>query len=461
MTIKQVSLLVAAGLSVVLLLPLPAGRVAWGVEAAVRAVGKAGSVQAPGQEEMFTMPAEFEEIDSVWMAWPVYENIHGRPSQSVLEEMIRALEPHVAIDLMVQDESEAREVSRWLKETHLPAARIRLHVIPHTDIWVRDMGPIFLKNGKGRLKIADFGFNGWSYDEQTSASSMTDESVDRLVARGMKLPVVRSSLVSEGGDREFNGKGTMMVTEAVELNRNPGMSKQQIEDEFKRVFNVKKVIWLKEGVTDDDFSYKGKLPGNLFTLFTTGGHIDEYARFVTPDTILLAEVTEEEANESRIARETRRRMEVNFEILKNATDQDGRHFTIIRVPVPVEIEVQMDGRDEIFRRLRLLRFEDGTVIGLDDRIGTVLATSYLNFVIANKVVLVPAYWKQGRPDVIRNKDEAFRRIMSRVFPGRKIVQINPESVNAGGGGMHCITQQMPKGAPGAVPSLLSEWVVEP
>ncbi len=450
MKFKPLSSFLAAGISAASLLMAPSCRVASAADAV--------AVTAAGQKELYTMPAEFEEMDSIWMAWPVYENLHGRPSQAVQAEMIRALVPQVNVDLMVQDHEEAKEVAKWLRENRISSNRVRLHIIAHNDLWLRDMGPIFLRNGSNRLAIADFGFNNWSYDDQTSKASMTDESVDRLVARQMKLPIVRSSLVSEGGNREFNGKGVMMATEVVELDRNPGMSKEQIENEFKRVFNLKKVIWMKQGVTDDDLSYKGKLPGALFTLFTTGGHIDEYARFASPGTILLAEVTEKEAAKSGIARETKKRMEVNFEILKNATDQDGNKFTIIRVPVPEEVIEPADGKDEIFKMLRGLKFDDGSVIGENDRINTVLAASYLNYVIANKVVLIPSYWKKGRPEEIRRKDEEFRQIMMKVYPDRKIVQINAENINAGGGGMHCITQQMPKGAPAAIPSKLSDWV---
>ncbi len=394
--------------------------------------------------DTFTMPAEFEEIDSIWMAYPVYENSHGQASQKVQEEMIKALEPYIHIDLMVQDETESKQVAQWLKEKRIPSNHVRLHIVPHTDIWVRDMGPIFLRNNKNQIKIADFGFNNWSYDAPTSESSMTDESVDRSIARDMKLSIIRSNLISEGGDREFNGKGTRMVTEAVELNRNPEMSKQQIEDEFRRIFNIKKVIWLRQGIRDDDLSYKGKLPGNIFTVLTTGGHIDEFARFVSPNTILLAQVSDEEAEEDKIAQETKRRMEENYEILKNATDQDGNKFNIVRVPIAAPIYAWMDGKDEIFKRLKTLKFEDGSIIQADDKIKTVLAASYLNFVITNKAVLIPSYWKPGRSKVFSKKDEDFKKIIKTIFPDRTIVQINPENLNMGGGGMHCITQQMPK-----------------
>lgn len=394
-------------------------------------------------ESTFFIPAEFEPVDSIWMAYPVYENRKGYPSQSVQEAMIKALVPHTKIDFLVQDTTELDLVNQWLMTMDLPPDQVRLHLVPHTDIWMRDMGPIFLKNTSGEIKIADFGFNTWSYTKPTDALAMIDESVDRLVAREMEIPILRSNLISEGGDREFNGKGTLMVTEAVEMQRNPGLTKAEIEAELKRIFNIKKVIWLKQGLADDDLSFKGKLPGNIFTVLTTGGHIDEFARFVNPHTILLAEVSPEERDEDPIARITYDRMEENYRILQEETDQDGQPFQIIRVPVAAPIYETMDENDEVFNLLQTLSFEDGTTILDGSSITTILAASYLNFVIANDVVLIPAYAQPGRSDIFQDKDAAVKKIFETVFPDRDIIQINPEAVNAGGGGMHCIVQQMP------------------
>jgi agmatine deiminase len=417
----------------------------WAIAQSVanRAIDNQAITAAIESANTFVMPAEFEPMASMWMAYPVYENRQGYPSQTVQADMIQALAPHISIDLMVQDETEQQQVESWLAGMQLPPNRVRLHLVPHTDIWIRDMGPIFLKNPDRQMKIADFGFNIWSYADPSSELATIDESVDRLVAREQKLPIVRSSLISEGGDREFNGKGTMMVTEAVEFQRNPGMTKAEIEAEFQRVFNIKKVIWLKQGLADDDLSYKGKLPGDVFTVLTTGGHIDEFARFVNSNTILLAQVTPQERDEDPIARITYERMEENFRILRSATDQDGKPFKIVRMPIPVPIYEMMDSKDEVYKLLKDLQYEDGTVIPEGSTIKTILAASYLNYVVANDIVLIPSYWQPGRSEIFRQKDRAAQRIFQRIFPDRQIVSINPENINAGGGGMHCITQQMP------------------
>jgi agmatine deiminase len=399
-------------------------------------------------EDTFVFPAEFEEHESIWLAWPTNEKANGQPVEEVTLAMIRTLVPHVKVDLMVQDEYEQDQVQRIFTLQNIPSDNVRFQLIPHDDIWIRDMGPIFLKNSSEttnqKMIVADFSFNSWGCLPQYDAYSMNEEQVDRLVARDLEFPVLRSSIISEGGNREYNGKSTMMVTEVVELQRNPSWTKEQLEVEYKRIFNLQKVIWLHKGVAEDQLACKGKLPGGeYYSTWTTGGHIDEFARFVKEDTILLLEVSKEEAAEDIIAAITYTNMEENYRILKEATDQDGNPFTIIRAPNAAPIYQDLNKNDPMFHELRQLEYEDGTVIGEDDTITIMLPASYLNFVITNGVVIIPAYWKEGREETMRQKDEEFKTIMESVYPNREIVQINPENVNIGGGGMHCITQQMP------------------
>nr|QFZ91610.1 agmatine deiminase family protein [Synechococcus elongatus PCC 11802] len=396
--------------------------------------------QALSQAKTFRMPAEFEPIASIWMAYPTYENRAGYPSQVVQEAMVKAIAPTVKIDFLLNESEEKAIVNGWLKTAGIPASQVRYHLVPHEDLWIRDMGPIFAVNAN-QTQVVDFGFNAWSYLAATDPVAMTDEQVDRKVAGDLDLPILRSSLISEGGNREFNGKGTLMLTEAVELQRNPGLTKQEIEAELKRVFNLKKVIWLKEGVIDDELSYRGKLPDGSLTVLATGGHIDEYARFVNSNTILLAEVTAEERAIDPLAAINYQRLEENLKILQAATDQDGKPFRIVRIPAAKPIHVTMTQKDSIFQALQELTFEDGTMIQDDDRIKTILAASYLNFVIANDVVIIPSYWQPGRDLEYQQKDQAALAVFESVFPNKKIVMINPENINAGGGGMHCIVQQ--------------------
>ncbi|WP_321403639.1 agmatine deiminase family protein [Maridesulfovibrio sp.] len=394
--------------------------------------------------DSFVLPGEFEAIESVWLAYPCYDNLAGRPISEVQGAMIKALAPNHYIDLLVQDEDDRAKAEQWVASLEIPEGKVRYHSVPHTDVWVRDMGPIFLSNRKGGLRVADFGFNEWSYSNPTDPDAMEDERVDRLVARDLKLPIVRSSLISEGGDRESNGRGTLLTTEAVELQRNPSMTKEQITDELKRVCNVRNVIWLKQGLADDDLTYYGPLPNGKLPVMTTGGHIDEYARFADPHTILLAEVSEAERDEDKVDAITYERMETNYNILSHAVDQDGQPFTIVRVPIAEPIEVTVTDKDPIYQKLAELEYVKGYTFKKGEPVTIVLAASYMNFLVANDVVLVPTYWKEGRSERMKEKDARVQQIFEKVFPNRRIVRINPENVNAGGGGIHCISQQMPK-----------------
>ncbi|MFW5488911.1 MAG: agmatine deiminase family protein [Desulfovibrio sp.] len=416
----------------------------WNLASASDVQSKTANEQTAQTTDAFSMPGEFEPIESVWLAYPCYDNLAGRPISEVQGAMIKTLAPSIYIDLLVQDAADRAKAEKWVASLGIPEGKVRYHTIPHTDVWVRDMGPIFLSNRKGKLRIADFGFSEWSYSDPTDPDAMEDERVDRLVARDLGLPIVRSSLISEGGDRESNGHGTLLTTEAVELNRNPGMTKEQITDELKRVFNVQNVIWLKQGLADDDLTYYGPLPNGKLPVMTTGGHIDEYARFADPHTILLAEVSEEERDSSPVDAITYERMETNYDILSHAVDQDGQPFTLLRVPIAEPIEVTVTEKDPIYQKLAEIEYTNGYTFKKGEPVTIVLAASYMNFLIANDVVLVPAYWKEGRSESMKEKDARVQQIFEKAFPGRTIVRINPENVNAGGGGMHCISQQMPK-----------------
>lgn len=266
--------------------------------------------------------------------------------------------------------------------------------------------------------------------------------------------------MSEGGNREFNGRGTLMVTEAVELQRNPDLTKEHLTEHFKSLFDVRKVIWLKQGVAEDDHIFRGPLPGGVFNMPCTGGHVDEYARFVNPTTVLLAEVRAEDRDHP-IGRLSHQRMEENYRILAGETDQDGHPFTIVRIPLPPVDVIKVKPADPLFGDYSAVAFSSGKTFeqlleelhpdyvagggSQDDlrAIEAVVPGSYCNFVISNGVVLMPRYHAEGRDEAVKRTDDAARDILQSVFPDRKIVQIDCENINFGGGGMHCVTQQQP------------------
>ena len=396
--------------------------------------------------ETFVFPAEFEPHRALWMAWPTYENKAGLPTEPLLIEIIRATEGRVAIELLAQDDEEAGAIRERFRNEEVPDGHVTIHNVPHGDVWMRDMGPIFLRGDRGGLRIADFGFNMWGYESPESPSSRLEEAVDRRVAALLDLEVEKSSLISEGGSREFNGRGVMIAVEAVELQRNPGWTLEAMEKEFQRVLGISKVIWLAEGMAEDELTFRGRLPGDVYTVITTGGHVDEFARFADPQTILLAEITEEERQTDPIAAISHERLEESFSRLSAATDQDGNPFRIVRVPAPDSLFDTMRAGDGVFDYIQPLEYEDGTSIEPGDEIKVVAAASYLNFQVTNELVLAQKYWKPGMPESLRRKDERALTILREVFPGREVLPLDAMAVNLGGGGIHCVLQQEPRRA---------------
>lgn len=382
-------------------------------------------------------PAEFEPQSAVWLSWPRYDNKLGYPVKQVHRAIVKALAGNTPVRMLVKDDAEIAEARRYLAKR----AGVRFVKSPNNEIWVRDFGPIFVERN-GSPAIADFRFNYWGYLPTTDPASRAEEGVDRLVAKTLGYPVVRSSLISEGGNREFDGQGTMIAVEAVEQQRNPGMELAEIEREFRRVFGVTQVIWLKRGGMEDDFTFDGPLPDGTYTVITTGGHVDNVARFANARTILLAEVSEEQARRSHVSRESRRRFEENFQILRAARDGHGRPYRIVRMPTPDPIVTTMRPGDAVYDFMSELKYRKPFPKGRS--ICVTEAASTMNFLISNGVVLTGRFYRPGRSQRYQEQDRRSQAILRKEFPGRRIVAIDCEAVNLGGGGIHCITQQQPR-----------------
>jgi agmatine deiminase len=361
----------------------------------------------------------------------------GKPVLDILIEMVRALSPHVRIQLMVPSEVVKAEVHNRLRQQKIDERQISYWTTSASPTrWYRDVGAIFLRNGNGDLKAVDFNFNCYGECPAGSAQAQQKEGIDREIAVIAGVSTIGTALVSEGGDHEVNGQGTLMAIEETEIQRNPGMSREEIEKELLRLLGQKKMVWLKRGIAEDDDPMHGPLYSNVYPIGC--GHIDEMARFVSADTIALAVVTQEERNADPVMRMTFDRLEENLRILQAATDQDGHKFKIVRMPVADPIYQHFtiqSGADEA------LHYFHGSRLGQKIRI--IISASYINFFISNGVVLEAAYWQPGRPESTRRKDEAAAATLKRLFPTRKIVKIHSENMNYGGGGMHCATQQQP------------------
>jgi agmatine deiminase len=350
-------------------------------------------------------PGEFEKQQAIWMQWPpsVY-NSGNRPVTPAIINIIKAFDPYIRINLMSVSIAEITQIKSLLKSSGYTGANLHYYVINHLSIWTRDVGPIFVKDSRNFMNVVNFGFNNYSRGGSQYYIN-TESQVDKLAAQTFKLPVVNTTLVSEGGAIESNGLGTLMVTESVALKRNPGMSKLQIENEYRRVLGLKKVIWLKKGLKEDDA--------------ITSGHINEIARFADRSTILLAQVLPGDRYINATSQESYRRLEENYNILLKSTDQSGKPFRIIRIPMPP------------------------TIYARPDSSGSIPVLSYLNYAVTNGAVLMQSYVKPGRSALLTTTEAKVKGILQNAFPGRKIIPIDAENINRWGGGIHCITQHMP------------------
>jgi len=337
--------------------------------------------------QSYLMPAEWEPHSAVWLAWPYDEDTFpGRveKAEAVFARMIDALHPSERVELLVLDEKMKAHASETIAETGADLSSINFHTTDYADVWLRDTGPTFVKDKAGKTVITKWIFNSWG---NKFPELLKDGVIPDRISEWKRLLVVRPEIVIEGGAIEVNGRGVCLTTEQCLLNgnRNPGKTKTDLEKYLREYLGIKKTVWLKEGLANDH----------------TDGHIDELARFVTPDKIVCAYEEDEEHENYRI-------LKANYEALSEATDINGKPFEIIKLPMPH------------------MHYEDGTKAPV----------SYTNFYIGNTVVLAATFNDQ-------NDGEALK-IIEDCFPGRRVVGIDCSDIIYGGGAVHCMTQQQPK-----------------
>lgn len=406
-------------------------------------------------QEGYSVPAEWEPQQSVWVAsWVNAYSEPLFPMDNVVTEVAKALSPRVPINFAVQSAEEEETVRGTLSRGGVDLSRVTFHTISHNDFWFRDTGPVFSRNARGEVGILDWGFDTWSYDVYTSDYSQHDERIDRDIAGLLSMPAFRCGMIHEGGNTEVDGHGTAIVTEAVERLRNPYMTVPEMESELKRCYGVRQVIWLPQGVLEDDSTFRGVLPGGVLTSGATNGHTDDYVRFAPNNTILLAQVAPSEMRTGDAAANRRamlnyQRMEANYRILSRARDAQGRPYRIVRVPLAESDLFDLRPGDPFYDTfLSLSPLEDGTVLRDGDTLHMISTTSYLNFFVSNGVVLMPSYAESiGTPAAIRKDREVYDTLRA-VFPGREVVRLRYAlGANRGAGGPHCMTQQQPLASP--------------
>ncbi|OTA03058.1 peptidyl arginine deiminase [Trichoderma parareesei] len=348
----------------------------------------------------FQRQAEWAPQKEILMAWPGLEGIlHDYPERlaKATQEVsnLAAAIAHFQPVTVVVGTERIEEAEAHFAEVDTPFP-IRVHRIEgdSMDVWMRDIAPVFVvKNGPGNdrsLVGLDYNFNGWGGRYPTP----TTIHAAKTILKDLKIERIETSIVTEGGALEADGDGTLLVTESsiVNENRNPGQSRQEIEDELVRTLGIKKVIWIP-----------GR-PG----LDSTDCHIDALARFVRPGVIALSKANEKEPTDWTVV------YEEALEILSSATDAKGRPFEIVEIEEPDE---------EIF---------EGGGFG-DDR----AVRSYVNYLLVNGGIILPQF---GDPA----HDAAAIRAAQMLFGDeRRIFPVLVDELPRLGGGIHCSTQEVP------------------
>jgi agmatine deiminase len=348
----------------------------------------------------YRMPAEWEPHEATWLAWP--HNPEDWPGKFasipwLYVEIVRLLAACERVHMIVENAAMEKRVASMLKRAGADLDQVSFHRWPTDRGWTRDSGPIFVRNAKGQVAITNWRFNAWAKYDDWHLDDKLPGRVTKLLGcphwqpaaqnqNGMKHPVVL-----EGGSIDVNGKGVLLTTEECMLSevqqRNPGLSRAQLERVFQDFLGIDQVIWLGRGIAGDD----------------THGHVDDIARFARPDTIVAAiEPDTSDPNHAPLAE--------NLAQLKAARTAGGKQFTIVELPMP---------RPVVFRGQRL-------------------PASYANFYVANGVVLAPTFHDPS--------DRVALNLLAEVFPDREVIGVHSMDLIWGLGALHCMTQQQPAGA---------------
>ena len=346
----------------------------------------------------FRMPAEWESQDSIWMTWPYnrrdWPGLFKYIPQKVAE-ILANISKNQKVNLIVKISEDVVILKRFLKSLDVKIKNVKFYKIQSNRIWIRDYGPIYLINKKrGQKVFINFTFNGWSKYKNFHKDNSVNDIISQItkikkIEPKFKIKKKTKKLILEGGAIDVNGKGSILLTEECLLSkvqqRNFGVNKTMYEKILSEYLNVKNYIWLKKGLKGDD----------------THGHIDDISRFVNSNTIMTAiENNKKDVNYNILQN--------NFDILKKAKNLNGKKFKIIKIPMPKPIFIQ---------KVRV-------------------PASYLNFLICNKIVLLPLF---NDPN-----DISVFNIFKKFFKTRKIIGIDCSKLIWGFGAIHCMTQQEPK-----------------
>ena len=336
----------------------------------------------------YYFPAEFDKHVATWLSWPHKEASWPGKIETiypVYASFIRLLTEGEKVNINVADESMRKKALAWLEAEGVNLSRVQFFFHPTNDAWCRDHGPAFLINPSAEVKkiIVDWGYNAWGGKYPPFD---LDDVIPTRIGKHLNIPVVHPGIVMEGGSVDFNGKGTVLTTTSCLLNenRNPHLTRQQIEQYLSDYYGVENILWLCDGIVGDD----------------TDGHIDDLTRFVNSDTVVsVVETNKADDNYAPL--------QDNLKALSKMRLENGRQINIVELPMPAGI---------IYEDMRL-------------------PASYANFYISNKHVIVPTFRD-------KNDDKALQ-ILEQAFPDLEVVGLDSTDIIWGLGSFHCLSQQEP------------------
>lgn len=341
------------------------------------------------------MPAEWEKHNATWIAWPHEETDWPSKFETVdwiYAEIARAMAESETLNIICRDEAQKKRALHCLELNKVNSRNVQMHILPTDRSWLRDSAPTGVINETSKkLEWIAWHFRAWAKYE----NYLQDKHVPELVSKVSKIPLVPAlrpdngqPMSLEGGAIETDGQGTLLVTEECLLSdvqeRNPGLGKEGYERAFEQYLGIKKTIWLAAGCEGDD----------------THGHIDDIARFYAPGKVLLAFEEDPTSFNHKPSVE-------NYNILKAEKDARGKQLEVVKLPMPRRMEFGED----------------------------ILPSSYANFYITNKSVIVPTFNDE--------KDCEALTIIKQAFPDRKVFGIGAVDLVLGFGTLHCLSQQEP------------------
>ncbi|WP_168122540.1 agmatine deiminase family protein [Paenibacillus sp. HB172176] len=336
----------------------------------------------------YTMPAEWAAHERTFLAWPIRESMvypdnYERVSGSYYTELVKAIAEFEPVTVIV-NAADLERVSGLFAELD----NVDCLAIDHNDAWLRDNGPTFLLNDAGELAGVNWRFNAWGgkYEPWDLDDAVAPQVLEHVGVRKFDAPIVM-----EGGSIHTDGEGTLLTTEECLLNtnRNPELSREEIEACVKDYVNVESIIWLKRGLSGDE----------------TDGHVDNVACFAAPGKVILQVCHHPSDDNYEITQE-------NLRILKEAVDARGRKLEVIELEQPPYAEYE----------------------------GARLTLSYLNFYFVNGGIILPIFGGAAA-----ETDRKAMEALAAAFPDRRIRTIDGMTIISEGGNVHCTTQQMPAG----------------